>query len=243
MYSIFKKIFRCTFDGLLVLLPFFITLVVICYPLNWCAQKVAVYSHRLLGYFLSAGPERCDAQDHHAFFILLKRYINHGIVDKIEWLKCIPFINLLLVAIPLALFGFFTSTVFIRSGVRLMERIIVKVPLLNLLYSYVKESTAGFLGKFNKPVVVTFNTELGIKKLGFIIQEELCHLQLEKSKKRTIAVYIPHSYAFSGELFFFPADKVNRLQITTVEAWKMILSGGLAEIKRPLMRLSPAKKH
>ena len=236
MGSILKQILRWTLDGLLVVLPFVITIAVVCYPLNWCANKVSYLSHSLLQYFLAKGDELDQVGQHHAFFILLRRYLANDIVDKIAWCKCIPFINLLLLAIPLTLFGFFTSTVFIKSGVRLMERIVTKVPLLSLLYSYAKESTAGFVGKFNKPVIVTINKQLGIKKLGFITQEEVHHLKLSTREKRTIAVYIPHSYAFSGELSFVPSNHVDRLQISTTEAWKMILSGGLTEIKRPLVK-------
>ena len=78
--------------------------------------------------------------------------------------------------------------------------------------------------KFNQPVLVTINRESDIKKLGFITQTDLSHLEI----KDYIAVYMPHSYAFSGELFIVPIANVTLLNATSTDIMKMIVSGGVS---------------
>ena len=46
-----------------------------------------------------------------------------------------------------------------------------------------------------------------------------------------VVVYVPHSYAVSGIVYIVPVEKVRKLnQISSTEAMKFVLSGGVAEI-------------
>ena len=77
--------------------------------------------------------------------------------------------------------------------------------------------------KFNKPVLVKVNTISELEKLGFITEEDLSVLQ-EKDK---VAVYFPHSYNFSGELFIVPKTQIRMLNVNSSEMMKFIVSAGL----------------
>ncbi len=214
--------------GAVILIPFCVTIFLIFYPLNWLSNFIGSFTNTIFAFFLTS-TEADGLEKAHALFILLKRYANNDTISLLNTLTRVPYMSLFLVTIFVTLFGLLTTTGLMRSSVELIERIIIKIPILNLLYSYAKESTAGFFGKFNKPVLVCIDEELGIQKIGFITQEDLHNLEVSAT---LIAIYIPHSYSFSGELSLFPRTKVKRLKISSTEAWKVVLSGGLAEIKR-----------
>jgi len=56
-------------------------------------------------------------------------------------------------------------------------------------------------------------------------QEDLSDLDI----KEKVAVYFPHSYNFSGELFIVPRELVRPVDIPSAEAMKFIVSGGVAK--------------
>ena len=66
-----------------------------------------------------------------------------------------------------------------------------------------------------------------MEKLGFITNEDLSSLNIGEGK---IAVYLPHSYNFSGNLFIVPRENVTPLAAPTAEVMKFIVSGGVTEI-------------
>jgi uncharacterized membrane protein len=72
-------------------------------------------------------------------------------------------------------------------------------------------------------VVIKDSRMTGFEKLGFMTQEDLKDLEI----KEKVAVYCPHSYNFSGELFIVPANDVRPLDIPPAEAMKFIVSGGM----------------
>ena len=104
-----------------------------------------------------------------------------------------------------------------------------KVPLVKLIYTAVKDLMAAFVGekqRFKEPVLVTMNKDSAIKKLGFITQHDLSQWGL----KDQVAVYLPHSYNFSGNLFIVPREAVMPLNVSGPDAMKFIVSGGVTDI-------------
>ncbi|MCU0317778.1 MAG: DUF502 domain-containing protein [Amoebophilaceae bacterium] len=107
---------------------------------------------------------------------------------------------------------------------------ITRLPLISTIYSSLKELTSAFVGnkkRFDKPVLVVINKEVQLRKLGFVTQRELKAINLPGS----IAVYVPHSYNFSGDLFILPKDSVTPLDIASTEVMKFIVSGGVAGLQ------------
>jgi len=62
--------------------------------------------------------------------------------------------------------------------------------------------------------------------LGFLTQDDLSKLE-EKDK---VAVYFPHSYNFSGELFIVPIEQVRAVDLNPAIVMKFIVSGGVSDI-------------
>ena len=74
---------------------------------------------------------------------------------------------------------------------------------------------------------VNLNSDL--EKLGFITEENLELLgEIEK-----VAVYFPHSYNFSGELFIVPKANIKPVNINSSDVMKFIVSAGLTGWEKP----------
>jgi uncharacterized membrane protein len=139
----------------------------------------------------------------------------------------LPGLGMIIILIGIILLGFFFSTVVPQSFFKFTESILRKIPLVSLIYYSIKDLISAFVGdkkKFNQPVLVNIYPNSDIKKLGFITQTDLSHLQI----KDYIAVYMPHSYAFSGELFIVPISSVTLLNASSTDIMKMIVSGGVS---------------
>jgi uncharacterized membrane protein len=62
--------------------------------------------------------------------------------------------------------------------------------------------------------------------MGFITQNDLNDFGL----KEKIAVYIPHSYNISGNLYVVSANEVTPLDVSSTDALKFMVSGGISDV-------------
>jgi uncharacterized membrane protein len=140
----------------------------------------------------------------------------------------IPGFGILVVFFAIALLGLLARTVIARPLRYMWTRFLDKAPLVKLIYSSLKDLMNAFVGKekkFNRPVRVKVNLVSDLEKLGFLTQEDLSQLGIEGQK---VAVYFPHSYNFSGEMFIVPVEHVTPLDASASEVMKFIVSGGAA---------------
>lgn len=160
-----------------------------------------------------------------AYLILLALHFIDGLI-KIK----IPGLGIAILLTSITFLGYLGSTLLVRSAFDLTESLITRLPLVSTVYSSLKELTSAFVGnkrRFDKPVLVVINKEAELKKLGFVTQRELKAINLPGS----IAVYVPHSYNFSGDLFILPKDAVTPLDTASTEVMKFIVSGGVAGLQ------------
>ncbi len=139
----------------------------------------------------------------------------------------IPGLGLLLIAILLVLTGMIGQTIIAKPFKTLFKRVMNKTPLLKVIYSAFNDLFSAFMGKgrkFNQPVIVLVNSVSNLEKLGFLTEEDLSAL----NEKEKVAVYFPHSYNFSGELFIVPRDQVKPLNVNSPDIMKFIVSGGIS---------------
>lgn len=142
----------------------------------------------------------------------------------------VPGLGILFLFITLTLLGFLGNTAIIRPIKRMAENVIKRIPLLNLLYSAFNDLFSAFVGKekkFNTPVKVFFNKENNLYKLGFITKE--CMEEIGNSE--LAAVYFPHSYNFSGELYLVPKDRIEEIDLPPAEVMKFVVSGGVTRFE------------
>lgn len=144
----------------------------------------------------------------------------------------IPGLGILLLLAFITVMGFLGSTIIGQPIVRYFERLISKVPLLKTLYSAITDLLSAFVGtkkRFNQPVLVKVSSDSELEKLGFITSEDLTTLGIQNGK---IAVYLPHSYNFSGNLFIVPRENVTAINHPTPEVMKFIVSGGITQFDK-----------
>jgi uncharacterized membrane protein len=144
-----------------------------------------------------------------------------------------PGLGILVLILFITLLGIITSSVIAQQLQRLIGRALDKVPLLKTIYSAIKDLLSAFVGKekrFEQPVLVRLGRELEIERIGFLTKPSLAEIGLNAEK---VAVYLPHAYAWSGNLVIVPRSLVTPLNIKPAEAMKFILSGGVAYIMPP----------
>jgi uncharacterized membrane protein len=117
--------------------------------------------------------------------------------DDIE----LPGLGILIILAVITFLGYL-GTRFVKNPFFLMfESLMEKTPLLKIIYSSVKDLIEAFVGekkRFNEPVLVTVNANPSVQRFGFITENDLSRLGLAKEK---LAVYLPFSYGFNGQLW------------------------------------------
>lgn len=182
---------------------------------------------RIIGYFFQGL----------LFFVpaALTIYILHYALKTIDDLivRLIPGLDLpffgagLIITVALiTLLGVLTSNILIARLVSLMDRLFNKVPLVKLLYSALKDLIGALVGdkkSFNKPVAVEL-TPGGPKVFGFVTNESLAAMGLADH----VAVYVPQSYNFAGNLLVFPRERVSPLKADSSQVMAFLVSGGIS---------------
>ncbi len=143
----------------------------------------------------------------------------------------IPGLGLLTLVLFLILVGFLGKTIIAQPLKLVFKKAIYSIPLLGFIFSAFNDLFSAFVGKekkFSQPVLVRVNLNSDLEKLGFITEENLEILE-EKDK---VAVYFPHSYNFSGELFIVPVANIKHLDVSSSEVMKFIVSAGLTGLEK-----------
>lgn len=143
----------------------------------------------------------------------------------------IPGLGLLTIFVGIAFIGFISMRYIRNPLFSYLERMIDRAPLVKLIYSSVKDLVEAFVGekrRFNKPVLVRLEKDSQINRIGFITKEDLSEIGLEKEM---VAVYLPFSYSFAGELIILPRENIRTLDTSGTEAMKFIISGGVTVLK------------
>jgi uncharacterized membrane protein len=128
------------------------------------------------------------------------------------------------------LMGILGSSIILRPLFLMFDNALEHTPVIKTVYSSIKDLFSAFVGskkRFNKPVLVTINKENNIQQLGFVTQEDLAELNI---KTGTVAVYVPLSYSFSGNLLIVPADHITTINASSSEVMKFIISGGVTDL-------------
>lgn len=141
----------------------------------------------------------------------------------------IPGLGVLTVVALLTLLGWLGSTIIARPVKAFARKLFDRAPLIGMIEGAVRDLLSALFAKerrFSHPVVVQMSGVSDLEKLGFITQEDLAELGLREK----VAVYFPHSYNFSGELYIVPRARVRVVQISTKAAMKFIVSGGMIHL-------------
>ena len=199
---VLKKLFQYFLQGLIILAPIIITI--------WAVSALFNFIDNIL-------PE--------AFGRIFPHW---GVDEKGNAVK-IPGIGFAVLLLTVVFVGYVSSSFVVGRLVDLFDTILERTPGIKIIYSTVKDFFEAFAGnkrKFNKAVLVSVQDK-DVWQIGFITQEESVQFGLAEH----VAVYVPKSYAFTGELFFLKKERVRLLtDISSAEAMKFAISGGVTQI-------------
>lgn len=139
----------------------------------------------------------------------------------------IPGLGLLSVVIVILIAGFIATYLITEPIYNWLSKWLNKLPIFTFIYSSVKDLTEAFVGddkKLNEPVLV--EDSHGFKRIGFLTQKDLSTIGL----KGDVAVYFPWSYSFAGQVLIVKAEQIKPLKMTSAQAMKFIVSGGVSSI-------------
>ncbi len=198
-----RKLFQYFLQGLIILAPIAITIFAVTSLFNWIDGILPNLLHNLFPNWLG--------------------------VDESGSPKRIPGLGFIVVIVIVLLVGYISSSFIVSRLVELFDKILEKTPGIKIIYTTVKDFFEAFAGnkrKFDKAVLVSIEAP-DVWKVGFITQEELSQFGLQDY----VAVYVPQSYAFAGNLYFVKKERVRVLSdISSSDAMKFAISGGVTEI-------------
>ena len=99
-------------------------------------------------------------------------------------------------------------------------------PLIKMLHSSLKDLIGAFVGdkkKFDKPVKVGLVPGSDIGVIGFITRENMDEWGLPGQ----VAVYLPQSYNFAGNLIVIPRERVTAIDVPSGDVMAFVVSGGI----------------
>jgi len=139
----------------------------------------------------------------------------------------VPGAGLVVTLGAITLAGFLATNFAMRWLLAATDRLFGHLPLAKLLYTSLKDLIGAFVGerkRFDRPVVVTMGEPSGTGLLGFLTHEDLTDL----GAPGCVAVYVPQSYNFAGNVLVVPRSRVRDLPADSKTVMTFIVSGGVS---------------
>lgn len=138
----------------------------------------------------------------------------------------VPGLGLLVSFGLITLVGFLISNVIGRRIYGLFDRILTRVPVVQLLYTSFRDLLQTFVGgdkkSVGKPVAVRITPTSETRLLGLLTKDSLDALAFPDH----VAVYIPQAYNIGGQVLAIPRHQVEELQVGSAEMLTFMMSGG-----------------
>ena len=162
--------------------------------------------------------------------LALTVYVCYSIVTAIDsWIPInIPGVGFAITIGLITLVGALGSNVVTSGLMGLLDTLLEKLPFVRLLYGTAKDFFEAFVGdkkRFDQAVLVTLYPSSEAKALGFMTRRDVEMFGLTDH----CAVYLPHSYAFTGQLILVPSAHVTLVQAGSAELMTFIVSGGVTD--------------
>lgn len=121
--------------------------------------------------------------------------------------------------------GMFASFYFGQFFLSLFDKILTRIPLVKLVYHSLQDLFNALLGqnkRLNQPVAVSLMNG-DVQVLGFITRQDMAEFGLPGK----VAVYLPQSYNFAGNLLVVDKDNIQLLDVAASKMTTFIVSGGI----------------
>ncbi len=151
-------------------------------------------------------------------------------IDSLFQFK-IPGIGFLITISSIIIIGVIASNFLTHKIFDFIDYLFGKLPLIKIIYNSFRDLIEAFVGekrRFKVPVLVNLNDGKDVGAFGFLTEEDLSDFGLNDK----VAVYLPHSYNFTGNLIVVNRDQVTRLNAGAKEVMTFIVSGGLTQANK-----------
>lgn len=190
------------FTGLAIVLPIVLTLAIA----SWLFHSISSFTNIIL------------------FFI--PKTITHNEYGQMHWYWSA--IALIIAIVLVAVLGRLARYYIGRKIISLVDRLMTQLPLLNKIYTTIKQVNEAFTGKrtaFKKVVMVPFPQQ-GCYSIGFIVSENYPEFS-RKLQTKIVGVFIPTTpNPTTGFLVMFPENEIIYLNMSVADGVKLILSLG-----------------
>ncbi len=142
----------------------------------------------------------------------------------------IPGVGFVIIIVFVVLVGWVSSHFLMGGFINFFDTWMERTPGVKFIYSSTKDFFEAFAGdkrKFNQSVLINvFGDDVWI--IGFLTDEEMQKFELGADK---VAVYVPQSYNFAGQLYILPRGKIKKIdKITPGETMKYAVTGGVVDL-------------
>ncbi|MGD2245177.1 MAG: DUF502 domain-containing protein [Candidatus Aminicenantes bacterium] len=140
-------------------------------------------------------------------------------------------VELIIALVLVIVVGFLVSNFLGKKFLSLWESLLTRIPLVKTIYQGVKQLTSGIFSDkkmFSKVVLIQYPVR-NLYVIGFVTGEDKRFIRDSKGKKM-LKIFIPTTpNPTSGFFCIVPENEVQYLDITSDEAFRLIISAGSAE--------------
>lgn len=202
-----SRLFQYFLQGLIILAPIVITVYAVTALFNFIDNIIPEALGRIFPYWLP--------------------------LDQQGVPRNIPGLGFIILILTVVFVGYISSSFIVGRLVDLFDKVLERTPGIRIIYTTVKDFFEAFAGnnrKFDKAVLVSIQ-DRDVWQAGFITQQEVEQFGLEDY----VAVYVPKSYAFAGQLYFVKRERVRLVTgLSSAEVMKFAISGGVTTIDEPI---------
>lgn len=143
--------------------------------------------------------------------------------------------------------GLTAELILVKQLIRFGESVVLKVPMVNKVYSVLKEISATFFGKHQKDMfrqaVLLEYPRKGLWSVAFITKTD--HLIIrEASGQNLVSVFVPTTpNPTSGVLIFVQREELIDLPYTIEDAIKLVISAGTLSSREELLKYKKDSPH
>ena len=161
--------------------------------------------------------------------LVVTLYVIYWVFVKIDRILSLPVpgMGFVVTIVFITLVGFGASNFLTRNIVNLVDKIFARLPLVKMIYTAIKDLVGAFVGdkkSFSRPVQVVIDRESNLRVIGFATRESLDSIGIKDS----MAVYLPQSYNFAGNLIIVDREQIMPMSADPGEVMKLIVSGGVS---------------
>lgn len=155
--------------------------------------------------------------------------------DKLYPISYLPFyvpgFGIIITFCIILLVGIITTNFIGKRFIFISERIIARIPMVKVIYNSIKQIVEAIFSTddkgFRRVVLIEYPRK-GIFTMAFVTGITRGEVQ-EKTEKKVLNVFVPTTpNPTSGFYLMVPEDEVKDLNITPDEAFRLIVSGGMA---------------